>query len=61
MGGMSDGGGVSSKHSVDGIGGVSQGVVAVVLGSKLKLCAGVEKSIAPATQNYVIQSKVYLC
>ena len=58
---MSDGGGVSSKHSVDGIGGVSQGVVAVVLGCKLKLCAGVEKSMAPTTQDYVVQSEMYLC
>ena len=47
LGGMSGCGGVSSKHSAEGMGGVSR---ALVPGQALKLCAGVEKSIAPASQ-----------
>ena len=45
LGGMTDCGGVSLKHSAEGMGGVCK---ALALGQALKLCAGVEKSIAPA-------------
>ena len=48
--GMSDCGGVSSKHSADGIGGVCHELVAVP-GRALKLCAGVEKLMAPSNED----------
>lgn len=49
LGGISGCGGVSSKHSAKGMGGVSKAPVA---GQALKLCAGVEKSIAPARHKH---------
>ena len=49
LAGMSDCGGVSSKHSTDGIGGVCHELTAAP-GRALKLCAGVEKWIAPASE-----------